>query len=402
MPSGRISKYYYCFFRVPQPDGSSKQVKKCTKKESKPEALEAARLLEKAALGEARAGDDVSKALLGKVKEASELAMKGSLTPFKGRQLVSDMMTIAGVGELKIYTVQEWVTEWISMKERTVSKATLSFYRTVTKRFLKFLSEKSEKPLESIATAQIRSFRDSIAEINTAKTANHYAVALKALFGDAVAEHLLLQNPTTPLKSLAEDDSTSRAPFEPEEVAAILTACPSPAWEGMVLLGAYAGLRIRDAANLTSSNVLPDRLKLTPSKTKGKTKAKSKSVEIPIHPELTTYLKSHPPSPFPGTPLFPELAGKPTGGRDGVSTQFGSIMKGAGVSNVVTIDGEQKKRSYHSLRHSFVSWMSNADVSPELRKKLSGHSTDSSHQIYTSLELETLAGAIKKLPKISA
>lgn len=44
--------------------------------------------------------------------------------------------------------------------------------------------------------------------------------------------------------------------------------------------------------------------------------------------------------------------------------------------------------------------MANADVSLDVRKALSGHSTDSAHARYVSLELDTQKRAIAKLPMV--
>jgi hypothetical protein len=44
--------------------------------------------------------------------------------------------------------------------------------------------------------------------------------------------------------------------------------------------------------------------------------------------------------------------------------------------------------------------MANADVPLDVRKALSGHSTDSAHARYVNLELETQKRAIAKLPVV--
>jgi len=56
------------------------------------------------------------------------------------------------------------------------------------------------------------------------------------------------------------------------------------------------------------------------------------------------------------------------------------------------------ERGYHSLRHSFVSMLTNCDVGEDLRKKLAGHSDSEVHAIYTHFEVKTLAAAIGKMP----
>ncbi|MDB4438098.1 site-specific integrase [bacterium] len=397
-PSGKILPNWYCSFRIINSEGKTEQIHRSTKRTTKKKAQEAAAQFEEKARNEAGGGDKASRAILAKLTEAGELAMKGRLNPAKAREILADIVKAGGAGEFKSYTLREWVSEWIAAKETSVSKATLSFYRTVTKKFIAFLEDRADAPLESITTAEIRSFRTAIHKKNIAKTANHYVVGLRAMFSDAMSEHATLHNPTDPLKgkALAETDSTERHPFTVEEVSKLVKAAPCFEWEGLILLGAYAGLRIRDAANLTSDNVNDGRIILTPEKTK----AKGKTVEIPLHPVLAAHFKQNPPSPFPATPLFPSLDGKVTGGRDGLSTQFAVIQKEAKVPKTRTQNGKQGSLSFHSLRHSFVTWMSNAEVPAEIRKKMSGHSTDAAHAAYTSLEFGTLAAAVAKLPTL--
>jgi site-specific recombinase XerD len=79
------------------------------------------------------------------------------------------------------------------------------------------------------------------------------------------------------------------------------------------------------------------------------------------------------------------------------------IMRSAGI-DAGQIEGHGKrifsKRSFHSLRHRFVSQMANAGVAPELRQKLAGRSSGGSHRKYTHLELKTLRAAIGELPSL--
>jgi integrase len=58
------------------------------------------------------------------------------------------------------------------------------------------------------------------------------------------------------------------------------------------------------------------------------------------------------------------------------------------------------KLSFHSLRHSFISRLANAEISPELRMTMVGHTTDDVHQRYTHLNLSLQAAAIGKLSSV--
>ena len=59
-------------------------------------------------------------------------------------------------------------------------------------------------------------------------------------------------------------------------------------------------------------------------------------------------------------------------------------------------------KTFHGLRHSFVSSLLNAGVPQDVRQRLAGHSTAAVHAIYSHHELEALRSAVAKLPSIDA
>jgi integrase len=59
-------------------------------------------------------------------------------------------------------------------------------------------------------------------------------------------------------------------------------------------------------------------------------------------------------------------------------------------------------RSFHSLRHSFISALANSGVSSELRRRLSGHASEEMHAVYTHQELETIRQAVSAIPRLPA
>jgi integrase len=129
----------------------------------------------------------------------------------------------------------------------------------------------------------------------------------------------------------------------------------------------------------------------------------AQAITIAIHPELEHHLLPLADSDDPKGFLFPSLTGK----RSPVlSADFKEIMANAGVDAGVAREKLGVKgrtisaRSYHSLRHSFTSALANAGVSSELRRKLTGHSTEESHKTYTHFELETIRQAVAAIPRL--
>ena len=404
-PSGKLTSKYYAFYRVPTADGGTKQIKKSTGYTIRRDALDRANQLERDALAEAGAGDKHAEAILSKVREAGELALKGRLNPAHARRLIGEIMEASGQGALQERSCREWFAEWLKEKEATTKIATVRFYRTITKDFLNFLGDRADNHLETVSSADILDYRDSgLAKGRTGKTANHKLKCLRSIFGDAVKASALLQNPAVSVSQVNEDDSTPREPFTFEQVGALAKNSLSTDWKGLVLLSAFTGIRLTDCAKLKAGNVDLDRklIRLIPAKTE----RKKKVVEIPMHSSLVSFFEENPPAPFKANPLFPTLVKVSTSGRNGLSAQFKEIMNAAGIDRQVTRrteDGAARETaiySFHSLRHSFTSMLANAGVSEEVRTKMTGHSDSTSHQIYTHLELERLREGVELIPSI--
>lgn len=403
--TGRKLGHYYCFFRIPGKDGKPKQVHRSTGKRTKGEAEEAARQLELTALQEAGATTQQSAAIMQKLTEAGELAMKNKLNLPKAREILAQIATISGCDDLLDYSVKQWIDVWMTEKSRTTKPSTHAFYRTATDRLVKFLGDRANVPLDAITTREIANFRNSITDRGcTAKTANHYLKCLRSLFGDAVKEGALVRNPTTAVKTLAETDSITKTPFSMEEVARLVDSCPSADWKGLILFGTYTGLRLMDAATLKVDNIDLERnvVAVVPKKT-----AKHGGrVEIPLHAELQAHLAQHPISPFALTPLFPSLCKQTSGGRNGLSAQFKAIMKKAKVERNIRRtpeDGalrESASRTFHSFRHTFTTLLASKDVPEEVRCELTGHTSTTTHQKYTHHQLGTLRTAVGHLPRL--
>ena len=75
-------------------------------------------------------------------------------------------------------------------------------------------------------------------------------------------------------------------------------------------------------------------------------------------------------------------------------------MERAGVSREIIEAGNVvKRRSFHSLRHSFASWLAEADVHADVRQKLTGHQSAGVHGRYSHHD-EALDRAVAQLPSL--
>ena len=377
-------------------------VRRSTGERSKRAAQKVAMGLEAAAKETAGAvGDKKARAVQAIVAHVAEDAARDTLTAQKARAAIEEILKLTSGEALVEWSVAGWAKEWLARKRPTVSKATVQRYEASVKAFLTFLKEDEDRPLSVITTATVRKWRDHLRIGRTARTTNHYVKDITGLFKAAIDEGIIAANPCGPLKALPLEDSRERKPFYPGEVGRLIESAPSADWRGVILVGAFTGLRLGDCASLTWGHVdlAAGIIAITPSKTR----RKRIEVRIPLHPQVQGFLESHPISDDDDAPLFPSLAKRSVSGAHGLSLTFAGIMDAAGVSRgkCSNVGRKNHERGFHSLRHTFTSWLSNAGVSQELRQAMTGHLDDGSHKLYTHHDFELLKGAVERLPRLS-
>jgi integrase len=132
-------------------------------------------------------------------------------------------------------------------------------------------------------------------------------------------------------------------------------------------------------------------------------------VLMPLHDTLEAWLLARS-APASGKAfVFPQLAGKGTGGAHGLIGRFMTVMKKAGIvadlartkSAVKGSKGRDlSSLSFHSLRHTFNSMMANAGIAREVCQELTGHASAEMNNIYTHHEIERLRPAVEILPDV--
>lgn len=344
---------------------------------------------ERAALHEAGAGDEKGRKMLAILTQATEEATLGKLNSTRAREFMADIVKISTGEDMPEYSIRTWTAEWLTRKTGK-SESSMRAYRTHTKHFLKGLGGNADKPLQSVTVADMRKLREWFLKGSggtkpaSVTTATQKMKTVSSIFIKAMAEGVTNFNPVAALDPLDNDNKVKRQPFTIEEVATLAANATSEEWRGMILVGAYTGLRLVDCASLNWGNIDLENevIETMPAKTK----RKKTVVRIPIHTTLANWLKKQPTAINPATKVFPTLSQYIGAGRNGLSKQFNTIMENAGVSR-----GEAKntggrvvyERSFHSLRHSLTSWLRESNASPELRMQILGHKSEEVHANYT-------------------
>lgn len=293
----------------------------------------------------------------------------------------------------------EFFRGWIASMKR--KPGTIERYTHVTEEFLTLLGERAAFDLKSIEPSHVQEFvnRDlTLRRSGTTATLN--AKILRAAFNAAIRAGAIETNPAAGLQ-LPDAIAEQRSPFTPGEVETLLAATKKTKsdWQTAIMLAAFAGLRLGDAANLKwdAIDLAAGIIKFIPEKTS----RKGKELVMPISDRLLGYLEKlagrerTQKSKF----LCPTLAGREIGGRRGLSAEFITLMDKANVGSdsITAKDGRSRKfsrKSFHSLRHAFVSRLANAGVAEDVRASLVGHADPKETARYSHLEMETRRRAV--------
>lgn len=394
------TRNWFCCFSLP----NGKRIYRTTGKASRSDAMRRACEIEEEELGKAGETCANQKRMMEKLHEASSLAKRGDLSVDRAREMIAEMVAASTGKELQFRTARQWGMEWLAGKRGSTAKSSLATYDRCMTGFLSFIGSVADEPMERLDESHFRGYRDDLRKRKrTARTCNQALKILRGWMKTAVVQGHLARNPAAPVPMLLETDSVEREPFTPDELARLLLAAEG-SWRGVIMLGIYGGMRLRDATQLRWSSVDLDGgvIRFRPLKTA----RKKKDVVLPIHPSLLAYLKSLPVPIHPSNFLFAELAGKSTGGKSGLSFAFNAILSTAKIERDklrVESDGSrvvEGRRTFHSLRHTFASMLAKGGVSEGLRMELAGHKTPDMARHYTHHELETLRAAVGTLPDL--
>lgn len=76
-------------------------------------------------------------------------------------------------------------------------------------------------------------------------------------------------------------------------------------------------------------------------------------------------------------------------GRAGIRPALGDAKKGKGR--------QFRSKGFHALRHTMISRLAAANVSPDVRRAMAGHSSDAVHRKYVHLDVSAQRAAVENL-----
>ena len=339
-------------------------------------------------------------------KKAAAPALDQFTQQVQAQKLSKKAMGIIGQSapQPTLTPLRELIGRWLEAKELSNARNTHVRYHQVAKDFINFVgASRLDMPPSYIQAQDVQGFILKLAK--KGQTASNCAVKLKILrnlFKMATRQGMISHNPAEAV-DLPRGVRHTREAFSVAELQSTLPYADQN-WKLMILLGAYAGMRIGDAASLSWNNIDLEKKTITYLPKKKAHQPGARNVSVPIHPDLLQAILEFPiNSKTPAAPIMPALAQLSSAGRSGLSSQFGRLLIKAGIdTHPEKIQGQRtfQAKTFHSLRHTFVSMMAESGVSQELRKELAGHDSDI-HRIYTHYSDATYRKAIDAIPSVT-
>lgn len=335
-------------------------------------------------------------------EDAARQARLGFLVERQARKVIGEIYEISSREKLRSDSVRDFFTRWLSRVKVESSPKTFQCYGGITRQFLEWLGPRAALSIAHLSSVDIVAFRDHLARTRSPSSVNLSLAAIQAALSRAFSDGLVDVNEASRVPRLEDDPNKKqqRRAFSPEELRAILEVCDQE-WRGMVLAGAYTGMRLGDVSLLRWENVdLSAReLHFTTEKT-GRTQT------IPIAEPLHRHLIEIAGSDDPRAPLFARaFAGRqrdiPTGT---LSNQFYRLMTKAGVVPSQSNNASRTSNGlgFHCLRHTATSLLKAAGASDVVAREIVGHESAAVSRTYSHIDSSTLRVAIDRMPDITS
>jgi len=322
----------------------------------------------------------------------------------QAHRVIADIYKAAHAQELPQATPEAFILAWLERRKGELARASYAAYEGRGKDFLAFLGDTARRPLAELETSAFVRYRDHLATRVSATTVNNGIKILRVIFEDARRDGYLPDNPAKDCGTLRRSaEGKARRPYTVDEIRRVLAVCDDE-WRSMVIFGLYTGQRLGDLARLSWANVdtAAGEIHLRTAKT-------GRQVRVPVCAPLQQHIATLPAGDDPAASLHPRLAALSATNNSTLSRQFSEILAGAGLitapapgsrKNGRAARREQGTLTFHSLRHTAVSMMKNAGVSPAIVQDIIGHESAEISAHYTHIEADAKRRALDAMPSL--
>lgn len=244
----------------------------------------------------------------------------------------------------------------------------------------------NQRPIHSLELKDVESFISHL-QRKVVKGYRVYVKTLKAAFNKAVDWSYVKENYFVKVK-LPKKQQVNPAYIDEEQLELICKQVEASIVKDFVVTAFYTGMRLNELVNLTWRNVNLNTRIITVGDEEFTTKGRNQRY-IPICDEALTSILNQRENekiiPIGSNYVFCKQNGEKYTG-DYFSKAFKKTCRAAGID---------KSIHFHSLRHSFASNLAQKGVSLYTIKELLGHSSISTTEIYSHLNMDSLKEAIR-------
>jgi site-specific recombinase XerD len=310
---------------------------------------------------------------------------------------------IPGQEQKEVVTLRVFRDEYLNLIKNNRSKAYFVSVNIAMNHLTEFFGIQN-----SVSAIQLKEVENFLIHLQQ-KVKKGYRVyyrTLKAAFNKAVDWGYVKENYFHKVK-LPKKQQVNPVFINSDQLSAISNQIKNEVIKDFVVFGFYTGMRLNEIVNLTWRNVDLEERIITVGDEKFTTKGRNQRY-IPICEEVYEILVKRKREELKGTPscvlplkkegeIFQYVFCKKYGSKycgNYISRKFRNACIAAGLDPSSKIE---KEIHFHSLRHSFASNFAQKGVSLYTIKELLGHSSITTTEIYSHLNMETLREAIGKL-----
>lgn len=307
---------------------------------------------------------------------------------------------LLGEGQVTNYSsisIKQFADEYSVYVKSNLSTSYWISVELSLKHLMKFFSEATD--INKIKLREVEKFMDNLRKSAPAGYRVYYRT-LKAAFNKAIDWGFIVENNFLKYK-LPKKQKNRPEYITEEELNKILTrlelkgnkiGCSKAKRRSLLLIadivktGFYTGMRLGELLNLRWENVSLKKGTIVVGDHRFVTKGK-KQRTIPICDKLARCLEQRAVHKNANEEFVFGISDKRTLTKDYVSKTFKQVCRAEGISERI---------KFHSLRHSFASYLAQQGVSPYHIKELLGHASVTTTEIYSHLNEEVLKQAIEK------
>ena len=138
-------------------------------------------------------------------------------------------------------TLNDWVTKWLELRQRSVSTKTAEHYGALLK--VHVLPVLGERALQDIDVTEIDKLYGRLAEHLSPRSVRHIHVILKACLRAAVLKRRLADNPVARADATKAKESDAWNVLDADRLNALVQGFKGTALYGIVCVAAFTGMR---------------------------------------------------------------------------------------------------------------------------------------------------------------